>query len=113
MLCPVEDEHFTGDRLGGNKVGVLGHITRPVHFTLMIDFLDDLDAGLGRDCVTAEFAALVVVVRAVEPICGPAVVALRKVYGSDLEVVLCLPGRVRPEKQPVDSIGLVCRPGSG
>lgn len=113
MLRPVEDEHFTGDRFGGNEVRVLRHITRPVHFALMIDFLDNLDAGLGRDCVTTELAPLVIVICTVEPICRPAVVALRKVYGGDLEVVLCLPGRVRPEKQPVDSVGLVRRPGSG
>lgn len=50
MLCPVKHIDFTSDCLGGNEFGVLGHITRAVHFASMVDCLDGADSGRGS-CV--------------------------------------------------------------
>ena len=71
MLCAVKHEDLSGDGLGGDEVGFLGHVPRPVDFAGMIDplcDLDDLHTGLRRDGVATEFAPFVVIVRAVESV---------------------------------------------
>ena len=72
----------------------------------MVDFLYDLDARLWWYSVSAEFAAFIVVVAAIEFVCQ-GTVALWYMNGSNLEVVLCLARGVRAEKQSVDGVGLV------
>lgn len=110
MFCAIKDEHLSRYRFRSDQVGVLGHVTRPVDFTRMVDFLYDLYARLGWDGVSAEFATLVVVVGAIELVRQGAV-TLRYMNGGDLEVVLGLARCVRAEKQSVDSVGFVGRAG--
>lgn len=110
VLGAVKHVDLSGDRFRRNEVGVLGHITRPVDLALVIDFLNDVDARLWRDGVATELATLVVVVRAFELIGGGAVIALWEMYFSDLEVILCLAGRVRAEQKAVDGVGLIRGP---
>ena len=108
MLCSIKDKYFSSYRFCGDQVWILRHITRPVHFACMIDFLYDLDARLGWDSVSAEFATFVVVVAAIKFVCQGAI-ALWYMDGGDLKVILSLARRVRTEKQSVDSVGLVWR----
>ena len=110
VLCSIKDEYLSRDRFRSDQVWILGHVTRPVHLSRMIDLLYDLDAWLGWDSVAAEFATLVVIVAAIELVCQGAV-ALRDMNGGDLEVVLRLARGVRTEKQSVDGVGLVLRAG--
>ena len=66
MFCPVKHEHFTRNGLRRNQVGVLRHVSRAVDFARMIDSLNYLKAGLGRETVASQLAALVIVVSAIE-----------------------------------------------
>ena len=108
MPCPIKDKYLSRYRFRRDQVWILRHVTRPVHFARMVDFLYDLDPRLGWDGVSAEFATLVIVVTPIELVCQGAV-ALRYMNGGDLEVVLCLARSVRAEKQSVDGVGLVRR----
>ena len=107
MLCAIEDEYFPRDGLGRDQVWVLRHVARTVDLALMVDALNYLDARRGGQRVAAELAPLIVVVAPVEAVRRGAVVALWKVDGGNLEVVLGLPRRVRAKKDAVDSVGLV------
>lgn len=49
VLAVVKDIHLCTDCLGGNQKGVLGHVTRPVHLTLMIDLLHNLYLAYSQD----------------------------------------------------------------
>ena len=73
----------------------------------------DLDTRLRRERVSAEFTPLFVIVGTLEFFGRGGVVAFWEMYGCDLEVVWGLTGRVRPEKQPVDGVGLVRRSETG
>ena len=94
MLGTVKHVDLSRNRFGSNKVRVLRHIARPVDFALVVDFLNNLNAGLWRDGVATEFATLIIVVRSIKFVCRWAVVAFRKMDFSDLDVVLGLARRV-------------------
>ena len=112
MLCAIKDVNLAGNSLRRDEVRILGHITRPVDLALVVDFLDNVDTRLWRDGMATELAALVIVVRPVEFICGGAIITLREVYFGNLEVVLGLAGRVRAEQEAMDCVGLVRWPVS-
>lgn len=109
MLRTIEYIDLAGDSLRRDEVGVLRHIPRTVHLTLMVDFLDDLDARLGRNGMSSELATLVIVVGTVELVRVGALVAFGELHLRDLEVVLRLAGGVRAEEQAVDRVRLVWR----
>lgn len=69
----------------------------------MIEFLGDVDAGLRRDGVSAEFTALFVVVITVKLF-----VPFGNLDDCDLEVVLGLARGVGSEEEAVGCVGLVC-----
>lgn len=108
VLRSIKDKHLSRYRFRSDQIWILRHVTRPVHFARMVDFLYDLDPRLGRNSVSAEFATLVIVVAAIDLVCRGAI-TLRYMNGGDLEVVLCLARGVRAEKQSVDGVGLVWR----
>jgi hypothetical protein len=60
VLRPVKDQHLSRRALGGNQVGVLGHVPRLVDFSGVNYFLDDLDFGCRGDRVTTQFSPFVV-----------------------------------------------------
>lgn len=99
MLCAIKHKHLASDRLGRNKVGVLGHVPRAVDLPFMVDLLDDLNAWAGRDSVGPELSGFVVVGVAGEVFGG--VGAGRDGDRGDLEVVLRLAGGVSTEKEAV------------
>ena len=47
VLGVVEHKHVVGHGLGGDEVGVLGHVPRAVHLPLVVDLLHNLRTGLG------------------------------------------------------------------
>ena len=112
MLGAVEDEHLARDGLGRDQVRVLWHVARAVHLACVVDPLHDVDARLARgERVSAELAPLVVVRAAVEDVrAWPG--ARGDLHRRDLQVVRCLTGRVRAEKQAVRRVGLVWRAGN-
>ena len=107
MFCPVKHEHFARNGLRRNQVGVLRHVSRAVDFARMIDSLNYLEAGLGRETVASQLAAFIVVVAPVKLVSGGTFIALRKVHSRDLEVILRLARRMRSEQQSVDSVWFV------
>lgn len=108
MFRSVKYENFARDGLRSNEVRILGHVARSVHFAGMVDLLNDLNPGLWWEGVATELAPFVVIVRTVKPVSRPTVITLREMYGGDLEIVLCLAGRMCAEKQAVDSVWLIC-----
>lgn len=98
MFRTVEHINLSGNGLRGNEVRVLRHVARPVHFAFVVDFLNDLDTRLWRDGMATKLTAFVIVVCTIELVRGGAIVAFRKVYLGDLEVVLRLSGRVCAEQ---------------
>ena len=111
MLCAVEHEHVSRDGLGRDQVRVLRHVARAVDLARMVDALHDADARLCRgERVAAELAALLVVRAAVEDVRAWSA-ARGDLYSRDLQVVGRLARRVRAEKQAVDRVWLVGRPG--
>ena len=105
MFCPVKHEHFARNGLRRYQVGVLRHVSCAVDFARMIDSLNYLEAGLGRETVASQLAAFIVVGSAVETVCGP--VAPWEVDRRDLEVVLGLAGGVCTEEETVYSIRFI------
>jgi hypothetical protein len=45
VLCPVKDVDRARWRLGGDQIRVLGHVPRSVHFAIVVDALNNLDAS--------------------------------------------------------------------
>ena len=107
VLRPVKHEHLTGNGLGSNQVRVLGHVSCTIDLSRMVDLLYNLQAGLRGDCMTAELTPVIIVVAPVKPVRRTRVVALRKMNGGNLKIVLGLSGRVCSKKQSVDSVWLV------
>ena len=66
MLRPIEHQDLPTDRLGRDEIWVLGHIPGTVDLARMVDPLDDVDSGRGRDCVTTQLAALIIILCAVD-----------------------------------------------
>src|SRR6266550_6988740 len=48
MLCPIEHENLTRNRLGRYQIRVLWHIPSAVHFPVVVYPLDDLNPGRRR-----------------------------------------------------------------
>jgi hypothetical protein len=46
MLGSIENQDFSGNSLGSNQVGILGHVPSSVYFASVIYFLDDLNSRL-------------------------------------------------------------------
>lgn len=107
MLRAVEHVNLARYRLRRDQVGVLGHIPCAVDLPLVVDLLDNVDARLWRDGVSSKLTALVVIVRAVELVCGGTVIAFWKVYFGYLEVVLSLSRRVCAEEETVNGVGFI------
>lgn len=42
VLRAVKDQYLSGDSFGGDEIRVLGHISRTVNLSFVVDFLDDL-----------------------------------------------------------------------
>lgn len=110
MLRSVKYQNFTRNGLGSDKVGILRHVARSVHFSIMIDSLGYLDSGLRRERVATELASLVVVVSTVEPVGGAAIITFRKVHSGDLEIILCLTGRVSTQQETMHRVRLIRGP---
>jgi hypothetical protein len=104
MLRPIKNEHLSRDSFCCEQIRVLRHISRTVDFSFVVEFLDDLDAGLRRDGVSTEFTTLFIVVVAVKFF-----VAFGDLDTCDLEVVLGLARGVGSKEEAVGCVGLVCR----
>ena len=109
MFRAVKHKHFPRYRLRSNEVRILWHVTCPIDFPLMVDALYDLNPGLWRDAVAAEFSAFVIVVRTIESIRGSTVIALGELDCGNLKVVLCLARRMCTEEKAVGGIRLIRR----
>lgn len=91
MLRSVPDEDFSRDSARRYHVRLLRHVPRSVHFARMRDALRDLDSRLRRcERVSAELTSFVIVVGMVQFLRTCGFVALRKMDGCDLEIVLRL-----------------------
>lgn len=66
VLRTIKDVYFARHSLCCNEVWILGHITRSVDFTLVVDFLYDLDARLWWDRMATELPTFVVIVRTIQ-----------------------------------------------
>lgn len=106
MFCSVKYEHLAGNGFGRNEIRVLGHIARSVDFPGMVDPLNDLDAGLGRDGMAAQLAPLVVIIGAVKSVRRGAIVSFWKLDSGYLQIILGLAGSVGSQQQSVGRIGL-------
>lgn len=104
MLRPIKNEHLSRDSFCREQIRVLRHIPRTVDLSIVIEFLDDLDAGLRRDGVSTELTTLLVVVVAVKFF-----VAFGDLDICDLEIVLGLAGGVGSKEEAVGCVGLICR----
>lgn len=66
MFRPVKNQHFSRNSLGRNHIRILGHVSRPIDFPLMVDLLCDFDSRLNGNTVPTEFSAFIIVVPSVE-----------------------------------------------
>jgi hypothetical protein len=107
VLRAVKDQHFSSDSFGGDEIWVLGHVSRAVDLSFMVDFLDDLYPRAGWQRVSSELATLIVVVGAFKLIgARGGVVAFGDLDCGDLKVVLRLSGCVRSKEKSVGCVGL-------
>ena len=103
MLRPVKDQYLSRRTLGGNQIGVLGHVPRLVDFSGVNYLLDGLDFGRSGDGMATHFSPFVVPIEV-----G---IAFGEVDCCDLKVIWGLVGGVGTEQKSVDRIGFVCGPG--